>query len=130
MGLLQEVEFRVVRIISEQEIIINAGSEKVSAGDKLRIYSTGREIFDPETNESLGTLDFTKAIVTVNTVLPKMCVCKNSETVFSNQLSNLAKSVDEELVRTYPLDIDIAQIEPGYTNKDKTIRVGDKVRKI
>lgn len=120
-------QFKVVKIINEMKIVINAGSnDSIERGLKLEIYTPGEEVFDLDTNESLGTLDTVKAYIEVVDVFPKMCICRNTETKIYNALAGFQNFVKEEIK---PLIIDPKQITGGLNNSDKVIRIGDFVRK-
>jgi hypothetical protein len=118
--------WKVVKIIDEYNIVVNAGYEHgINKGARLEIFVPGEEVIDPDTNESLGTLDTIKAYLEVKNVFPKMCVCENAET---RQVSLLAAY---HLTReeTKPLNIDSSQISGGLNKTDRKIRIGDLVRR-
>ncbi len=49
---------KVVKISDENNIVINKGAaDGVTLGNRFLIYSLGEELFDPDTKESLGTLE-------------------------------------------------------------------------
>ena len=49
---------KVVSVLDEYKIVINKGySDGVSKADRFLVYYLGEEMFDPDTNESLGTLE-------------------------------------------------------------------------
>ena len=121
-------EFRVVKINSEWEIVINAGANKeLKIGDKLEIFVIGTPIIDPDTKVNLGTLDSIKAIVEVVQVYENMAVCKNSlfEPSSMEIISNAAA-----MMITRPrkkLNVEIEEMtESGYVKEP--IKIGDKVR--
>lgn len=118
--------FRVVKIISDYEIVVNAGSiHGIKKDDELEIFIPGEEITDPETGETLGTLDTIKANIIVKNVYEKMCVCVNSETItrsIFDPLQNLSRTERKKL------NVDSTEISGGL-NPDRKIRVGDLVRK-
>lgn len=121
--------YRIVKIISEYKVVVNAGSNNyIKENDILEIYQPGQEIIDPETGESLGTLDFVKGKLRVVDVFPKMCVCENRETEKSSILATFAQSLSYE--EKLPLNVQTTDISGGYEDMDKKIKVGDLVRKI
>jgi len=64
---------RVVKIIDSERIVINKGfKDGIKKGQKFLIYSFGEEIFDPETKDSLGTLEYSKGQGEVDHVQEKM----------------------------------------------------------
>lgn len=120
--------FKVVKIIDDETIVINAGFEDgIKTGNIFEIYEAGEEIFDPDTKESLGTLDTIKETVKAINVLPKMCICRHSTT----SVYNISDTFNQNFFRTKikTLNIDTTQISGGLSN-DTKIRIGDKVRLI
>ena len=117
--------FKIVKIINEYEIVINAGKDHgIYKDQSLEIFVPGEEVIDPETNESLGTLDFIKAYLNVKNVFPKMAICENSETKSKNFLTAFNNLTIEENQR---LNVDSQEISGGLSGSRK-IRIGDMVR--
>lgn len=49
---------KVINVINEYRIVINKGKvDGVKMSNRFLIYKLGNEMFDPDTNESLGTLE-------------------------------------------------------------------------
>lgn len=48
---------KVVKIIDEYTLVIDAGEQRVKKGEIIQVYRRGDEIKNPETAESLGTLE-------------------------------------------------------------------------
>ncbi|GEQ15524.1 MULTISPECIES: hypothetical protein [Clostridium] len=118
--------YKVIKIISDSEILINAGAnKKLAQGTSLDIFITGEEIFDPDTNESLGTLDTVKATVEVDTVYPQMALCKKIEYSTTNLIESISNSMNVKKVKR--LKIDPSEISGGLSS-DLTIHIGDLVR--
>lgn len=121
--------YKIAKIISEYKVVVNAGSNNsIKENDVLEVYQPGQEVTDPETGESLGTLDFVKAKLRVVDVFPKMCVCENRETQQKSLFSNISQSFFYE--ETIPLNVQTTDISGGYEGIDKKIKVGDLVRKV
>lgn len=119
--------WRVVKIISDYEIVINGGSEdNLKKGDKLEIFVEGEEMIDPISKESLGTLDGIKAYISIVDLFEKMSICKNIVTKISNIAVSLANF---ETQRSERLKVDPTQISGPIDEYDKIIRIGDLVRK-
>ena len=120
--------FRIVKIIDEYAVVVNAGSNSfIQENDTLEVYQPGQEVTDPETGESLGTLDFVKAKLRVTDVFPKMCVCENRERERKSIISIAQSFTYEEKL---PLNVQTTDISGGYEGIDRKIKVGDLVRKI
>ncbi len=121
--------FRIVKIISEYKVVVNAGSNcSICEGDILEVYQPGQEVTDPETGESLGTLDFVKAKLRVVDVFPKMCVCENRDTAQKSIFVTLQQNLTYE--EKLPLKVETTDISGGYEGIDKKIKVGDLVREV
>ena len=121
--------FKIVKIVSEYKVVVNAGRMNfIREDDTLEVYQPGQEVTDPETGESLGTLDFIKAKLRVVDVFPKMCVCENRETKSKSIFVNISQSLTYE--EKLPLNVQTTDISGGYEGVDKKIKVGDLVRKV
>ena len=83
------MKYRVIKIISNFEIIVNIGANKgIKQGYILTIRGKDEEIIDPFSHESLGYLPVIKAQVKVDTVYEKMCICKPTQ-VFKFEVARL-----------------------------------------
>lgn len=109
-------EFRVVRIVDGNNIIINAGSlDGLSKFAEFKIFEDGDEIRDPITHESLGKLEKEKDIVEVCELMDKMCVCKK-------KLQDPFKDFGDDM-----LNVEESEIKGGLKS-DNPIKVGDKAK--
>lgn len=118
--------FKVIKIISDKRIVINAGKNEVQTGDILRVIEkNSEEIVDPDTNEVLGTLDYIKATITVEYVYEHMSICKNYKTKTVNALDPFETLRQREV--TSPLNVNLSQITGGYNIDNKLIEIGDLV---
>lgn len=116
--------YRVIKIINEYKIVVNAGlTDHIQEGQHIEIFAPGQEIVDPITGENLGTLDYVKAKLYAKDVFPKMCVCMNQET---ETFSILEPHFQSE--RVCPLPVDVKEITGGFEDVNKKIKVGDLVR--
>jgi len=123
-----EKVIKIVKIINEYRVVINAGSnDLIHDGQNLEVFVQGTPISDPDTGDSLGTLDYVKAKLRVINVFPMMSVCENRETETIGLLSSLASWQREEVL---PLNVDSKEISGGYEGIDKKIHVGDLVRTV
>ena len=122
-------KYKIAKIIDEYQVVVNAGSNDIIHDDDcLEVYQPGQEVTDPDTGESLGTLDFVKAKLRVVNVFPKMCVCENRETEQKSFFSNISQGLFFE--ETLPMNVQTTDISGGYEGIDKKIKVGDLVRKV
>jgi len=67
---------RIASIDKDGQVIINQGGSRISVGQLLNIYSQGKELFDADTKESLGTTEILVATVRIDKVLPRMSYAK------------------------------------------------------
>ena len=114
--------YKIIKIIDNESVVINAGSENyIENGDKFRIYTIGEEVKDLD-GKNLGTLDTIKAILTVVTVFPKMCICQKITKVPSIYAKLGGQFIAEE--KALELNVNQAEITGGI-QKDLTIHIGD-----
>lgn len=119
--------YKVIKIISDTEILINAGANfKLKVGDSLDILTIGEEIVDPDTKQSLGTLDTIKSTVEIVTVYPKMALCQKIEYGTKTMVEVISNTMNVKKVKR--LEIDPSEISGGLSS-DLTIHIGDLVRK-
>lgn len=113
--------FKVIKIIDDTTLIINAGSiNNIKVGDVMEIHGKSENIYDPETNENLGKIDIVKDSLKITKVYEKMCVCETS--YVSNYFSSLLSS---PLFASTQRKLDVEPTEISGTG-DKTIRIGDE----
>lgn len=118
-------QFRVIKIIDDTSLIVNAGSDdSVFIDDIMEIYGESEAVFDPQTKENLGKIDIIKDHLKVTKVYEKMCVCETPHVskYFTTILSNSLFSSTQKKLDVEPTDIS--------GSGDKTIRVGDSARLI
>lgn len=76
---MKSEEFKVVYLIDEENIVINAGSNKnVKKGDHFLIYGLSDEVFDIDNNESLGKLELVRGEGVVVHVQEKMSIVRSN----------------------------------------------------
>ena len=116
--------FKIAKIVDEYTVVINGGSNHgIVKGDLFQIYDPGSDVFDPDTGENLGKLEYIKAAITAKQVYPKMTACV-SQDVMSSLISSISQSI---IGRPAELSVNSEEISGGY---DETICVGDFVRKV
>lgn len=119
------------------KIVVNYGKEhNAKSGDKLEIFQVGEEVFDPDTNEILGTLEIIKAEIKVKNVYEKMSLCESDEytRINSSTLSNFNSTIaalSHGLTKTEQkaLNVNTKEITGGYSEGNKRhINIKDQVR--
>lgn len=57
----QFISAKVIKVIDNYKVVINKGSKDgIANGNIFLLYSLGEELFDPDTNESLGVLEIVR----------------------------------------------------------------------
>lgn len=121
-----EKNFKVIKIVDEETLIINAGLEDgIQRGDEFEIFEKGEDLIDLDTGENLGSLDTIKETVEAINVFPKFCVCRHNVTV--SYITGLVPNLYKNEYKT--LNIDSSQISGGFDD-DITIRINDRARKV
>jgi len=79
-------DLRVVEIIDNQTVVINAGyADGITKSDLFTIYREAEEIIDPITNENLGRLHIVKGTAQVENIQ------ENMTTIKSNRINRVKK---------------------------------------
>ncbi|EME7155049.1 hypothetical protein OU497_002665, partial [Enterococcus faecium] len=119
-------------------IIINVGDQSnleeygypyatVDVDDKIIIFEKGKDIIDPDTNESLGSYDPIKAILSITEVKEKFSIAqmkKNDSLSFAQLISPMTKNKE-------PIYDELPVNEEDISNiviQSPEIRIGDLVR--
>lgn len=75
-----KIKFRVVHVIDQENIVINAGvNSGIKLGDRFIIYGIGDEIFDVDSKESLGQLELVRGKGVAVHIQDKMCIIRSDE---------------------------------------------------
>jgi len=131
-------EWRVIRILNEYRVVVNAPIGSVEVGDKLQVYRNTSVITDPETQKELGILPDVLATVEVVQIEELFCVAESAEVTVVGPIAEswlrlaaqmsmpaLVRS-ERQMLPVRPEDID----RPAMAARERLIRVGDKVRKL
>ncbi len=72
----QPIEGKVAKVVDEYNIIVNVGSaDGVTPNMQFAIFTTGDEVVDPDSNESLGEWELVKGYVMATHVQERITVC-------------------------------------------------------
>lgn len=129
---------KVIAIPDKTRIIINVGDQSnleeygypyatVDIDDKIIIFEKGKDIIDPDTNESLGSYDPIKAILSITEVKEKFSIAqmkKNDSLSFAQLISPMTKNKE-------PIYDELPVNEEDISNiviQSPEIRIGDLVR--
>lgn len=127
---------KVIRILSDTEIIINIGINKeAKIGQKFKIYEPGEEIIDSETNKSLGILDYIKGTVEITEIHDEFSVAQKivqEERIKNrgyNPLSSFNNTKTETVNVIKPLPVNEQEIK-ARNIKNPQISINDPVKSI
>lgn len=124
------MKYKVIEIVSEKEIIIDFGqSQGAKIGDRILIYSLGREVYDPTTNKKLGTWDISKAYLSITEVFENFSICKN-KIVTENSLLNPLGTVFNKSVTYEKINVDESAITNNKNLGTTPIKVGDLAKRV
>lgn len=119
----------VVRIISDEALIIDVGENDLTVGDKIQIYTVFDELKDLEGN-ALGPYENIKDTLNVVQTSNNYSVCKKIVTRRSSNYAVLSAFTNAEYNVTEKLNVNKEDIRPLTEYKDdKEIHVGDYVKK-
>ncbi|MBN2091785.1 hypothetical protein JW964_19375 [candidate division KSB1 bacterium] len=126
---------KVAHIIDETRVILNIGEKQGVKLDQIfLIYQEGDEVFDPDTNESLGKVELPKGRVVVEHVQEKMAIAATEKKIQDETSRNKILSelmVDASIPRDSErekLPIDPYHLKPFP--QVTSVKVGDLVRSI
>lgn len=123
---------RVIRVLDEFHIIVDAGKDVLSKGDTVEIVETKGDVIDLDGN-NLGDLILVKDKLEVIQVEEKYSICEKKETVKTKRIpiSEIALSPllrESTYTKRIPLNIsNDVQVEDH--SFDLSIKLGDQVRK-
>ncbi len=67
---------RIIKIKTDETMILNQGGRSVEEGDVFEIYSKGEILIDPYTGESLGSDETLNGVIKIIRVMPKISIAK------------------------------------------------------
>jgi hypothetical protein len=114
---------QVAQLIDESTLVINRGSEHgVQVGMRFAVLNRkGADVVDPETGESIGSVDVEKVLVKVVRVEPKLAVGRTFRT-FTSGLGIFSSTSRRETLRT-----DSATYRQELSEQDSIVKIGDPV---
>lgn len=130
LNLREDITGKVVRILSDKELVINLGySDGVKLNDEIIIYEIGEEVKTLD-GDIIGTLDHIKAKLVVTTIYENLSKCeypKENITAFEKSVSSISKSfISYETQKS--LNVDKNEIEPYKKKHSDKIHIGDNVK--
>jgi hypothetical protein len=115
---------KVIKIIDENSIVINRGSnDGVKINDVCLVFEIGEELFDPDSGESLGNLEYVKGNGKVTHVQDKISTVETNETKKTKKIRKPISTFSQFITpeeETYE-----TELVPF-----KNLKIGDLVKKI
>lgn len=128
---MADTAFKVLRVLSPMELVVNAGSDHgVSVGDSFVIYQLDDEIIDPESGENLGRLERLRGTGVATHVQAKLTTVRSQEKKTESRLRErmsgsatrlLGLGFDAREPYVYEVSVDAPFVNPA---------VGDLARKL
>lgn len=125
-------EIKVIKILTEYAILINAGSEDgITKESVFDVIGNEEQITDPESGESLGQYYVVKATVKVRTLFSKISECININIQPEIKAVDLLTAATRAPFiispeRIMKLNVDRDQIS-NLAQSEEPIRIGDKI---
>ena len=142
------VEGKVAKILGNNEIVINRGrNEGVRTGMVFEVFAPeGEEVWDPDTGETLGTVEDVKAHAEVTEVKERLAVARLQDTrapFGAMNLGEMQENVQRILGQMFGEDVriqgfgtppgddqDLESVFGGPLEDVSKVQVGDAVREI
>ncbi len=119
---------KVAKVKDSFTAVLNYGSEDgAKINQKFLIYSIGDEIFDPDTQESLGHLEIVKGTGVVTNVQPKMCTVSSAS--YTKPRSIITRNANNGFASVFGNSETIERTEPEQLPFDG-ICVSDLAKRI
>lgn len=121
-------EYKVAKIIDNHTLVITAGKNQgIKNGQVFQIVGkAGVPVFDPDTNENIGTLDEIKGEVIAKTIYPNMTVAKTKSHSLLTQSTVSVFASGLNTMQYDKLNVDPDQITGGFDSEDTSpIQIGD-----
>jgi hypothetical protein len=127
---MELIKGKVAAIKSDYAIIINKGYEDgVEEDMKFVIYEEGDEITDPDTEESLGRLEYYKAKVKVINPSEKYSWAETYGTYSVNEVARWAAALSAQTTRQERIKLPLEE-SIVVPKTSRIVKVGDSVRQI
>lgn len=129
---MNRIEGKVAAFVSEHEIAINVGhKDGVRVGMVFAVFSSkDAEVRDPDTGETLGTLDREIAWVQAVEVQDRMTVCATYSALNSTALDEAIDAMYDRFSSRYLRRGTSRRGLPTLNPPDLYVRIGDRVRQV
>ncbi|MEU8425549.1 hypothetical protein AB0C15_32210 [Micromonospora sp. NPDC048835] len=115
---------KVAHLIDERTLVINRGTDHgVTVGMRFAVLNPkGADVVDPDTGETIGSVDIDKVLVKVVRVAPKMAVART----FRTFVSGIGAIMSSEK-RHETLSVEGSTYKQDLEEKDSYVKIGDPV---
>ena len=132
---IEIIEGKVAKILNTREIVINRGSvDGVQQGMKFEVIDDFYEIFDPDTNNSLGTFKRVKIRVKAAEIHTRFSIARTYETYRVTEPSAIEIATIPTAASIFSKTVTkvrtISSSETDYEEGRGHVQVGDKVAQI
>ena len=109
---------KVVQVMDEENVVLNVGEKAgIKKGYRFIIFGKGEELFDPDSNESLGVLELVRGEGVVVHVQEKMCIVRSDEYTSEPGVTE---------IKTYPHPLGLLTYAGSPVKEEKVIKPGKK----
>jgi len=116
---------KVIKILDNYSILINYGRTKgATVGENVQIVEIGPEIIDPDSGESLGTLDHIKDVLQIQEVFDEFSICNKRIKINFTAFVDPFKQT-EKIYSKQELLVNKEQITKIQRPQSNTINLGD-----
>lgn len=123
----KKIKGRIIRIVDQQTVVVNLGDDNGITPDSVfYILGESEDIVDPESGETLGSVNVTKARVKATQVFAKFSIATTTWSVVSGN-SSLSFLAGVEQIDEGPLNAPENEIKPWRARSETPVRVGDDV---
>lgn len=119
----------VIRILDNRTLIVNAGDNQLSEGDRIAVYTPVEPIYDLD-GTLLEVYEHTKDTLEVISVSESYSICKKTEMREINPPSSIGLSLSplfETKKEFVPLNVNEKEISP-LPDIDLKIHIGDPIK--
>lgn len=110
---------KIARVLNSREVALNVGDNKgVEVGMLFDVLSRGEDIIDPDTGESLGSLDLPKARLQIVRVYDKLAVAS------TYRAKRVNANADKYPGLRFPPTIEEFFQAPKWETRYETLRAG------
>jgi hypothetical protein len=129
---VKRIKGKVAAFVSEREIAINVGhKDGVRVGMVFAVLSsTDAEVKDPDTGETLGTLDREVTRVQAVDVQDRMTVCAPYSALHPTALDEAIEAMYDRFAARHLRRGSSRRTLPTLNPPDLYVRIGDRVRQV